>query len=68
MRFLDSFRESNGVNSCFISSLSVAEFLIIAMKPDVSDLLEYNPFPIAGFHLQGQLLAFRAAAVLQADD
>lgn len=45
-----------------------AEFLIISMKQDINDLLEYIPFPIAGFHLQSQSLAIRADAVLHADD
>lgn len=53
---LDTFKYTNDANiKCsFISSLSGAEFLIIAPKPDVSDLLYYIPFPVAAFSLQNQ--------------
>lgn len=53
---LDTFRNTNDViTKCsFISSLSAAEFVIIAKKPDVSGLLDYIPFPMAGFSLQNQ--------------
>lgn len=67
---LDTFRNTNDVNSkcSFISSLSVAEFVIIAKKPDVSGFLDYIPFPMAGFSLQKPTSATQADTVVCADD
>lgn len=67
---LDTFRKINDVNSkcSFISSLSVAEFVIIAKKPDVSGLLDSIPFPMAGFSFQKPTSATGADTVVCADD
>lgn len=53
---LDTFRKTNDVNTkcSFISSLSVAEFVIIAKKSDVGDLLNCTLCPMDGFSLQNQ--------------
>lgn len=53
---LDTFRNTNDVNTkcSFISSLSVAEFVIIAKKSDVGGLLNYTLCPMDGFSLQNQ--------------